>query len=661
MDDLEIMWDDAPPERNVYGVLSANMSNFNDIIEKFPTDPAYIGAIIGLNGSNIKSIKTKFNVNVHINSDNHIVTVKGRNRKNVDDAVKYILEIIKHSDQKYKNKNKNKNVSSQNHEVSHNPKVEFKKKSFVPRFSASSRNDNIQVATPKSGENGENRLSLPTKNVCIGGTEKKEVLQPIDWESLNRKVEEYRKLQWAHLPKLRKNFYQEVKEIAVMTEEEVNEMRLVNNNIIVSRLKTSEDQMCLDIPKPIYKFDHCFKDYPDILDELKKQNFTEPSPIQKQAWPILLRGEDMIGIAQTGTGKTLAFLLPALIHTDGQTTPRAKRNGPNILILAPTRELAQQIAKEVNKYSFRGIKAVCIYGGGSRRDQIRDFREGAECIICTPGRLNDLVQAKVVDITSVTYLILDEADRMLDMGFEPQIRKVLLDIRPDRQTVMTSATWPPCVSRLAETYMNNPIQVWVGSLDLTATHSVTQNVELVDDADKFNTVLTFLKNLKSSDKVIIFCSKRARADDLSSDLSLKGLLTQCIHGSRDQADREQALADLTSGDIQILIATDVASRGLDIEDITHVINFDFPRNIEEYVHRVGRTGRAGRTGTAISYITRSDWGIAKDLIRILEEAGQAVPKELYGMSNRFDEMKKRRGKDFKMGSHFNPFFKHSTP
>ncbi|XP_037928143.1 probable ATP-dependent RNA helicase DDX43 [Teleopsis dalmanni] len=584
MDELEIMWDESPPERNVYGVLSANIYNFN--------------------------------------------------QKN--------------------QKNKNKNVSSQKHEVSHNLKVEFKNNS-LNRFSASSRNDELQVATPESGENGGNRLNLPTKNLCIGGTEKKEVLQPIDWETLNRNVEEYKRLQWAHLPKLRKNFYQEAEEIAIMTEEEVNEMRLVNNNIMVSRLKTSEDQLCLDIPKPIYKFEHSFKDYPDILDELKKQNFTEPSPIQKQAWPILLRGEDMIGIAQTGTGKTLAFLLPALIHTDGQTTPRTERNGPNILILAPTRELAQQIAKEVNKYSFRGIKAVCIYGGGSRREQIRDFKEGAECIICTPGRLNDLVQAKVIDITSVTYLILDEADRMLDMGFEPQIRKVLLDIRPDRQTVMTSATWPPCVSRLAETYMNNPIQVWVGSLDLTATHSVSQKVELVDDADKFNTVLAFLKNLKSSDKVIIFCSKRARADDLSSDLSLKGLLTQCIHGSRDQADREQALADLTSGDIQILIATDVASRGLDVEDITHVINFDFPRNIEEYVHRVGRTGRAGRTGTAISYITRSDWGIAKDLIRILEEASQAVPKELYEMSNRFDEMKKRRGRDFKMGSHFNAF------
>ncbi|XP_037929964.1 probable ATP-dependent RNA helicase DDX43 [Teleopsis dalmanni] len=201
--------------------------------------------------------------------------------------------------------------------------------------------------------------------------------------------------------------------------------------------------------------------------------------------------------------------------------------------------------------------------------------------------------------------------------------------------------------------MNNPIQVCVGSLDLTATHTVSQNVELLEDADKFNTVLAFLKNLKSTDKVIIFCSKRARADDLSSDLSLKGLSTQCIHGSRDQTDREQALADIASGDIQVLIATDVASRGLDIEDITHVINFDFPRNIEEYVHRVGRTGRAGRTGTAISYITRSDWGVAKDLIRILEEAGQAAPEELYRMSNRFEKMKERRGTDFKRGGGFN--------
>ncbi|XP_037928689.1 probable ATP-dependent RNA helicase DDX43 [Teleopsis dalmanni] len=631
-------------ERNECGVLNSNLNHFDDFMEKFPADPAYIGAIIGRGGCKIKEIRTNFNVYIHINNDTKEISVKGRNRKNVDDAVKYIRDIMSGQE--------NRNFSFPNHEVSHNPKVVLKENT-MNRFNASSENDNIQVAAPKSGESGGIRLNAPTKNVYNGGAENHVVLQPIDWETLNRKVEEHRRLHWAHLPDLRKNFYEEVEEVAIKTEEEVNEMRYLNNNISVSRLVTNEDQMCPDIPKPIWKFQHCFKDYPDILDELKKQNFNEPSPIQKQAWPILLRGEDMIGIAQTGTGKTLAFLLPALIHTDGQTTPREKRNGPNILILAPTRELALQIAKEVNKYSFRGIKAVCIYGGGNRRDQISVFKEGAECVICTPGRLNDLVQAKVIDITSVTYLILDEADRMLDMGFEPQIRKILLDIRPDRQTVMTSATWPPSVGRLAESYMNNPIQVCVGSLDLTATHTVSQNVELLEDADKFNTVLAFLKNLKSTDKVIIFCSKRARADDLSSDLSLKGLSTQCIHGSRDQTDREQALADIASGDIQVLIATDVASRGLDIEDITHVINFDFPRNIEEYVHRVGRTGRAGRTGTAISYITRSDWGVAKDLIRILEEAGQAAPEELYRMSNRFDKMKERRGTDFKRGGGFN--------
>ncbi|XP_037928618.1 probable ATP-dependent RNA helicase DDX43, partial [Teleopsis dalmanni] len=502
------------------------------------------------------------------------------------------------------------------------------------------------IAFQEQKNDTDSKYSFPKNDYSFGNDD----FEPIDWAAANRNAEESRKARWANAPKLTKDFYREESEVANMTMKDVNELRLSNNNITVSRLITSKDEKFDDIPNPVWKFEQCFKDYPDLLEEINKQNFTEPSPIQKQAWPILLKGEDLIGIAQTGTGKTLAFLLPALIHTDGQPKPR---NGPNILVLAPTRELALQIEKEVNKYSFRGMKAVCIYGGGSRRDQINDFQKGAECIICTPGRLNDLVQAKVIDVTTITYLILDEADRMLDLGFEPQIRKILLDIRPDRQTVMTSATWPAGVRRLAESYMKDPIQVYVGSLDLTATHTVKQVIEFVEEDQKFNVVLRFLKRLMGSDKVIIFCGKRTRADDLSSELCLEGLSTQCIHGSRDQADREQAIADISSGDIQVLVATDVASRGLDIDDITHVINFDFPRNIEEYVHRVGRTGRAGRSGTSISYITRSDWGIAKDLIRILEEAGQEVPEELHRMSNRFDEMKERRGTDFKRGGRFN--------
>lgn len=212
---------------------------------------------------------------------------------------------------------------------------------------------------------------------------------------------------------------------------------------------------------------------------------------------------------------------------------------------------------------------VCVYGGGNRQMQISDVERGAEIIICTPGRLNDLVQANVIDVSTITYLVLDEADRMLDMGFEPQIRKILLDIRPDRQTIMTSATWPPGVRRLAQSYMKNPIQVCVGSLDLAATHSVKQVIELLEnDQDKFSTLKSFVKNMTKTDKIIVFCGRKARADDLSSDLTLDGFMTQSIHGNREQSDREQAIADIKSGIVRILIATDVASRGLDIEDIT---------------------------------------------------------------------------------------------
>lgn len=228
------------------------------------------------------------------------------------------------------------------------------------------------------------------------------------------------------------------------------------------------------------------------------------------------------------------------------------------------------------------------------------------------------------------------------LGFEPQIRKLLLDIRPDRQTVMTSATWPPGVRRLASSYMKNPIQVYVGSLDLAATHTVTQVIEVLHEDEKFDRITKFVREMGHNDKAIIFCGKKQRADDLSSDFCLMGVPVQSIHGDRDQSDREQALRDIKEGRVRILVATDVASRGIDIEDITHVINYDFPRNIEEYVHRVGRTGRAGRSGLSLSFFTRNDWGAAAELINILEEAGQEVPDEIRGFADRFRDMKQRR-------------------
>ncbi|EEB19099.1 DEAD box ATP-dependent RNA helicase, putative [Pediculus humanus corporis] len=475
-----------------------------------------------------------------------------------------------------------------------------------------SRNSNVY--TYKSSHNEENSVPF------------------IDWDSLNQKAAIAEAERWVNCPPIIKNFYIEDSVIANMSEIEVEELRKKKSIIINNEMDFEEK-----ILNPIQTFEQAFQHYPEILDEIEKQGFKVPSPIQSQAWPILLSGKDLIGIAQTGTGKTLAFLLPALIHIDGQKIPGTKpRGGPNVLIIAPTRELALQIENEVKKYSYKNIKCLCVYGGGNRREQINTVQEGVEIIIATPGRLNDLVNNSYITLSSITYIVLDEADRMLDMGFEPQIRKLLLDIRPDRQSVMTSATWPNDVQRLAKRYMSNPIQVFIGSLDLTAVHSVLQRVYIINEGDKKSYLFDILRNLKEEeDKIIVFVGKKNMADDLSCDLSLNRFMCQCIHGGREQMDREQALDDFKTGCVKILIATDVASRGIDISDITKVLNYDFPNNIEEYVHRVGRTGRAGKTGEAITFFTRSNWMHAGDLISIMEEANQSVPIELYEMRERY--------------------------
>eukprot|EP00105_Crassostrea_gigas_P010018 XP_011425160.1 PREDICTED: probable ATP-dependent RNA helicase DDX43 [Crassostrea gigas] len=461
----------------------------------------------------------------------------------------------------------------------------------------------------------------------------------INWAMIRANKDANEKLKFKDLPEIRKNFYIEDPSVANMHPEEIALIRKTNNDIIVKDLSKDGDKR---IPNPVRTFEEAFQHYPEILDTIYAQNFKVPSPIQKQAWPVLLQGDDLIGIAQTGTGKTLAFLLPAFIHIDQQPVPREERGGPNVLVLSPTRELALQIEAEVKKFHYRGIKSVCVYGGGNRREQINVVTKGVEIIVATPGRLNDLVMNKIVNVKSVTYLVLDEADRMLDMGFEPEIKKILLDIRPDRQTVMTSATWPPGVRRLGESYLKDPIQVFVGSLDLATCHSVTQYIEIIEQEEKKERLITFItEEMDADDKVLVFVGKKLTADDLSSDLSLNMINCQCIHGDREQCDREQALEDFKEGHTRILVATDVASRGLDVKDITHVFNYDFPRNMEEYVHRVGRTGRAGKTGKSITLITRSDWRSAAHLIEILEEANQIVPDELLSMARRYEAHKQK--------------------
>ncbi|KYO28065.1 putative ATP-dependent RNA helicase DDX43 isoform B [Alligator mississippiensis] len=433
----------------------------------------------------------------------------------------------------------------------------------------------------------------------------------IDWTSLRENKARYEAMKWADLPPIEKNFYKESPTVASMSREEVENWRKENNDITCDDLKGGEKRY---IPNPACKFEDAFKHYPDVMANIRKVGFQKPTPIQSQGWPIILQGIDLIGIAQTGTGKTLAYLMPGFVHLDSQPIPRHQRDGPGMLVLIPTRELALQVEAECSKYTYKGIKSICIYGGGDRKGQINMVTKGVDIVIATPGRLNDLQKNNFINLKSITYLVLDEADRMLDMGFEPQIMKILIDIRPDRQTVMTSATWPDGVRRLAKSYLKDPMIVYVGTLDLTAVNTVEQQVVVIPEEEKRAFTRYFIDTMKPTDKVIIFVGKKLTADDLSSDFSLQGIPVQSLHGNREQCDREQALNDFKKGKVRILIATDLASRGLDVHDVTHVFNFDFPRNIEEYVHRVGRTGRAGRTGEAqIRRFQKSSFRWQKDI------------------------------------------------
>ncbi|KAL0964425.1 hypothetical protein UPYG_G00323670 [Umbra pygmaea] len=461
--------------------------------------------------------------------------------------------------------------------------------------------------------------------------------QTIDWKSLRENRQKYAEMKWQALPPLKKDFYLESETVAGRTEDEVKEWRKANNNIFVDDLKEEGEKR--SFPNPASTFEEAFQHYPGIMENIVRVGFTRPTPIQSQAWPVLLKGDDLIAIAQTGTGKTLAYLLPGFIHMDGQPV---KRDGPGMLVLTPTRELALQIESECNKYSYKGFKCVCVYGGGDRRAQIKAIAAGVDIIIATPGRLNDLQMNELINMRSITYLVLDEADRMLDMGFEPQIMKILLDIRPDRQTIMTSATWPSGVRRLAKTYLKNPMMVYVGTLDLAAVNTVHQTVLFCLEEEKKVYLFDFIHHMEPEDKVLIFVGKKIMCDDLSSDMCLRGMAVQSLHGDREQCDREEALKDFKESVVRILVATDLASRGLDVTDITHVFNFDFPRNIEEYVHRVGRTGRAGRSGASVTLVTRGDWRMAAELIPILERAGQDVPEELVLMAERYEKHKREK-------------------
>ncbi|XP_004623234.1 probable ATP-dependent RNA helicase DDX43 [Octodon degus] len=468
----------------------------------------------------------------------------------------------------------------------------------------------------------------------------------INWDKIREDASKWEKRKWADLPPIKKNFYVESAATRAMSQVQADNWRKENFNIMCDDLKAGEKR---PIPNPTCKFEDAFQCFPEVMRSIKRAGFQKPTPIQSQVWPIVLQGIDLIGVAQTGTGKTLSYLMPGFIHLNSQPVATERRRGPGMLVLTPTRELALQVQAECSKYSYKGLRSICIYGGGDRSGQIQDISKGIDIIIATPGRLNDLQMNNFVCLRSVTYLVLDEADKMLDMGFEPQITKILLDVRPDRQTIMTSATWPCAVRRLAQSYLKDPMIVYVGTLDLVAVSTVKQDIIVTTEEEKRGHIQTFLENMAPKDKVIVFVSRKAVADHLSSDLILRQISVESLHGNREQSDREKALENFKKGKVRILIATDLASRGLDVHDITHVYNYDFPRNIEEYVHRVGRTGRAGRTGMSITLITRNDWRIATELINILKRANQSIPEELVSMAERYRANKLKREVGRKIG------------
>ncbi|KAJ4392042.1 ATP-dependent RNA helicase dbp2 [Gnomoniopsis smithogilvyi] len=425
------------------------------------------------------------------------------------------------------------------------------------------------------------------------------------------------------MPRFEKSFYKEHPEVSARSAAEVEKFRHDHSMTIHGN----------DVPKPVETFDEAgFPRY--VIDEVKAQGFPAPTAIQSQGWPMALSGRDVVGVAETGSGKTLTYCLPAIVHINAQPL-LAQGDGPIVLVLAPTRELAVQIQQEMSKFGKSSrIRNTCVYGGVPKGPQIRDLSRGVEVCIATPGRLIDMLEAGKTNLRRVTYLVLDEADRMLDMGFEPQIRKIISQIRPDRQTLMWSATWPKEVRNLAKDFLNDFIQVNIGSLDLSANHRITQIVEVCNESEKRDKMIRHMEKIMDNkeNKILIFTGTKRVADEITRFLRQDGWPALSIHGDKQQNERDWVLDQFKTGKSPIMVATDVASRGIDVRNITHVLNYDYPNNSEDYIHRIGRTGRAGQTGTAVTFFTTDNSKQARELVNVLQEAKQQIDPRLAEMA-----------------------------
>jgi ATP-dependent RNA helicase RhlE len=365
----------------------------------------------------------------------------------------------------------------------------------------------------------------------------------------------------------------------------------------------------------------------DLIPELQKavraEGYVTPTPIQEQCIPQLLEGHDLLGCAQTGTGKTAAFALPLLNRLSGEY-PRPRKGTPRALILAPTRELAAQIGDSIKTYGrFLFLKHTVIYGGVNQARQVKALNRGVDILVATPGRLLDLTEQGYIHLNEVEVFILDEGDRMLDMGFIPDIKRVLQLVPADRQTLFFSATMSQKMVRLAYTMVNNPVQVTIKP-DQPTLDTIAQKVLFVGKKNKDALLVSMLADQQIS-KAIIFTQMKHSANRVAQKLNDAGIVGTAIHGNKSQSMRTKALDGFKKGRFRVLVATDVAARGLDVDDISHVINYDLPMEAETYVHRIGRTARAGANGDAISFCCAEDRAYLRDIERLL---GEPVPAEM---------------------------------
>ncbi|MFO7701697.1 DEAD/DEAH box helicase [Psychroflexus maritimus] len=382
---------------------------------------------------------------------------------------------------------------------------------------------------------------------------------------------------------------------------------------------------------------------PPILEALKTQGYTQPTPIQEQTILPALEGKDVLGCAQTGTGKTAAFAIPVIQQLIQKPLHHSGKRPIRSLILTPTRELAIQIAESFENYGANTqLKYKVIFGGVSQHGQVKALQSGVDVLIATPGRLLDLMQQKYVQLHQLEYFVLDEADRMLDMGFLNDVKKVIAKIPKKRQSLFFSATMPKDIVKLANTILIDPIKVEVTPVSSTA-NTIQQFVYFVDKGNKKSLLKEVLED-NQIDRVLVFTRTKHGANKVVKDLNKDGTTALAIHGNKSQNARQKALSSFKANETRVLVATDIAARGIDIDDLTHVINFELPNIAESYVHRIGRTGRAGADGTAIAFCDAEEKAYLKDIQKLIGKSIPVLENKNFPLVNHHVEKKKPQQK-----------------